>query len=423
MKTVSTLAPVSNKERFVILDIVRGFALYGVLMANLVWFFSGYGDLDESARASLPWSNLDSFSLQWETFFVVNKFVTIFSLLFGIGFAIQLQRIAGKGKKFHLFYLKRMLWLLVFGVLHLTFLLYTDILHLYAILGIFLLFWTSLTKKQLIYTGLFFTIIAPVLVHLLMWTLPTFLGTAYDLEIVFANQWDVAAQRHSAFQNGTYLQIIQANLADVWAWLTTDDALTTGLGSFGLFLLGYAIGKSGILARIQGGLSQEEVGRFIKVMILAFLLGVGCQGILELDLEWLANGKVHVRVIRELLWRTGVFFLALSYCIGLVLLFNRNPKSRLLHLFAPVGKMALTNYLVQSVFGFLIFYGIGLGFYGKMGPTLCIVLTTLIFIVQICYSKWWLNRFRFGPAEWLWRSLTYGKLDSNRLLKNNPSTI
>ena len=413
---MNNLSPVTKSERFEILDIVRGFALYGVLMANMVWFFSGYGDLNSESRALLSTAGIDSIMLQLETILVVNKFVTIFSFLFGIGFAIQLRRIIEKGKKFNIFYIKRMLWLLLFGILHFTFLLYTDILHLYAMLGLLLIFWTSLSQKQLLVAGLIFSIFMPVIAHITIWSLPAILGEGYNLEVLFARKWDYAAQQHSSFINGTYLNVIKANLADVWAWLTTDDALTTGMGSFGLFLLGYATGRSNILVRIKDGLSKKEINFFKKIMILSLVVGIVCQGILELDIQVLSNqGLTHVRAVRELLWRTGVLSLALFYTVGLVLLFNRNSESKFLQLFAPVGRMALTNYLLQSVFGVFIFYGFGLGYYGKIGPAISIVLTTLIFVLQILYSRWWLRIFRFGPAEWLWRALTYGKLESIRL--------
>ena len=390
-------------------------------MANIVWFFSGYGDMDSKVTGDFITANIDSIALKLETFFVVNKFVTIFSFLFGIGFAIQLNRIVQKKKKFSSFYVRRMVYLFLFGVIHFTFLHYIDILHLYAILGILLILFRSLNNRQLLFYGISFSLLVPVLVRCIVWASPILFGNDINLEQSFNEHWDDAASLHSAFIDGNYFEVIKANLADIYAWFTTDDAITTGISSFGLFLIGYRVGKSNLLTKINNGLSVKDKSNFNKTLIISLLVGITCQGILLLDLPLLADRSlVWVRATRELFWRCGVLSLALFYVCLIVVMYNKNRSSFFLQFFTPVGRMALTNYIGQSLFGVLIFYGIGFGFYGKVGPMISIVLTTLIFIIQAIFSLWWLKRFRFGPLEWLWRSLTYGKLEKlNHSEKHN----
>ncbi len=151
------------------------------------------------------------------------------------------------------------------------------------------------------------------------------------------------------------------------------------------------------------------------------VLGVACQGVGFADdyLPALAAESWAGRVGHEALWRIGVLALALAYVCGVVLLFRRAAWRRALYVFAPVGRMALTNYLGQSAVCVLLFFGWGLGWYGRVGPTASFGLTTVVFIAQAAFSSWWLRRFRFGPAEWAWRSLTYGRVQPFR---SPPST-
>jgi uncharacterized protein len=119
--------------------------------------------------------------------------------------------------------------------------------------------------------------------------------------------------------------------------------------------------------------------------------------------------------VEAALWHTGVLALAMAYVSGIVLLVRRPDWSRTLHVFAPVGRMALTNYLAQSLICIFIFYGIGLGAYGRVGPTAALGISVAVFAAQAAASACWLRRFRFGPAEWAWRSLTYGRMQPFRL--------
>lgn len=410
------LSPVAVAERLDVLDVLRGFALFGVLFANTLWFLSGYGELEREAALRLPTAAIDPMVLALETFLVVDKFISIFCFLFGVGFALQMRRASERGADVRRLYVRRMLWLFLFGVAHAVLIFYGDILHLYAVLGLLLIGWVSRRERTIVVWGLAFALLVPVALRTLLWGLPFLTAGAIDPAAVFEARWNAAAALHVAFAHGSYADVIRANVADVWAWLSTDDALMKGVGSFGKILLGFWAGSTGILARAgsssaKAGPSDSAVTLMRHGFVWGLALGVTCQGVLLADdfLPALEPESWIAAVGRTALWHAGVLALAASYVCAIVLLFRRPAWRRALHIFAPVGRMALTNYLGQSVICVLLFYGVGLGWYGRVGPTAALGVSLGVFVVQTLVSSWWLRLFQFGPAEWAWRSLTYGR--------------
>jgi uncharacterized protein len=408
----SGLAPVAAGERVHVLDVLRGFALSGVLLANMVWWFSGYGSLDAEAAAALPTAAFDAVVVELQWFFVDGKFISIFSFLFGVGFAIQMGRARVRGTEITPVYVRRMLWLLLFGVAHMLFLWYGDILHLYAVLGLLLIGWTHRSDRSLVRWGVVFTVLVPLAIRATLRGLPIITGGTLDLLDGFAAHREAVAALRPVFEHGAYLDVVRVNVAETWLWLATDDAWKTGAASFGKFLLGFWAARTGILLR--AGTDQEGTSRTLLRRGLAWGLAIGvvCQGALlvveRLPAQPLVPETWAADVGLDLLYRVGIPAMALGYVCGIILLFQRPAWRGALHLFAPVGRMALTNYLGQSVICVFIFYGWGLGWYGDVGPTACVGLTVVVFLAQAAASRWWLSRFRFGPAEWAWRRLTYG---------------
>lgn len=412
--TAGPLSPVAVTERLDVLDVLRGFALFGVLFANVLWFLSGYGELERAEALRLPTAAFDSMVLELETFFVVDKFISIFCFLFGVGFALQMRRSSDRGADVRRLYIRRMMWLFLFGVAHAVLIFYGDILHLYALLGLLLMGWISRSDRTIVGWGLAFALLAPITLRTFLWGLPLLTAGAIDPAALFESRWDAAAALHVAFANGSYADVVRANLADVWAWLSTDDALMKGVASFGKILLGFWAGSTGILVR--AGSAPADAGKSDSAIILmrhgliwGLALGVTFQGALFAEdlLPALVRESWVAAVGRTALWHTGVLALAASYVCAIVLLFRRPVWRRALHFLAPVGRMALTNYLGQSVICVFLFYGFGLGWYGRVGPTAALGVSLAVFLVQALFSLWWLRLFQFGPAEWAWRSLTY----------------
>jgi uncharacterized protein len=224
-----------------------------------------------------------------------------------------------------------------------------------------------------------------------------------------AMQSDAEKERLLAvFGAGSYRTVIAENRAHFYGDIV-DRRIGLFLSPmvFARFLFGLYVGRKGWASR-----TADLVPRLRRLLPWAAALGVVGNGVLlvnegELDSYW-----THLGAVVE---EAGILALAFTYLATLVLLFHRGPQWRVrLGRLAPVGRMALTNYLTHSVLYLLLFSGVGLGLYGEVGPALCVVFSIVIFAAQIVISRWWLSRYRFGPAEWLWRTLTYGELQPMR---------
>ena len=416
-----TFAPVPARERVDVIDVLRGFALFGVLVANALWYFSGFTELSEQDVVRLPANPLDPAVFELEQFFVSNKFISIFAFLFGMGFALQMRRADEAGARVKRLYLRRMLWLLAFGIAHAVFAFYGDVLHLYAVLGLLLIGWVTRSESSLIGWGLAFAVVLPVAVRALQWALPGLTGGEIDPEAMTEVRRGAAIAAHSAFAGSSYAEMMRANAIDFWSRLSTDVMLDDVLATFGKFLLGVWAGRTGLLARAS---STEKAGNVDPPVTWmrrgagwGFVIGVACQGIVVADAAFpaLDADTWAATVADTALWHAGVLALATSYVCSIVLLFRRPDWNRTLSFLAPAGRMALTNYLGQSIACIFVFYGIGLGWYGRVGPTAVVGICVVVFAAQAAASAWWLRQFRYGPAEWAWRSLAYAQLQPFRL--------
>src|SRR5688572_10299473 len=408
------LAPVPARERIDVLDVLRGFALFGVLVANALWYFSGFAELSGQDALRLPANPLDPAVFELERFFVSGKFISIFSFLFGMGFALQMQRAAEAGAPVMRLYLRRMLWLLAFGIAHALLAFYGDVLHLYALLGLLLIGWVARSERALIGWGLAFAVVLPVAVPALQWALPALTDGAIDPEAMTEARRDVAIAQHAAFAGSSYAEMIRANAADFWTRISTDVVLGSALATFGKFLLGVWAGRTGLLVRASlasAGSDDASLTWMRRAAGWGLVIGVACEGIVVADatVPALGAGTWAATIAETALWHAGVLALAASYVCAIVLLFTRPDWNWTLSFLAPVGRMALTNYLGQSIACVFVFYGVGLGWYGRVGPTAVAGIAVVLFAAQAAASAWWLRWFQFGPAEWAWRSLTYGR--------------
>jgi len=412
----SATGPVRPGTRIELLDGLRGVALFGVLWANVLWFFSGYGELTSSEASQLATASMDGVALQFETFFVVGKFISIFSFLFGVGLALQLSRISGTPTEFGIMYRRRMTWLLVIGACHALLVWYGDILHLYAVLGLGLLVAARLPDRSLLTIGLFLALLGPAVIDVVLLGLPRLTDGTLDPAATFDARWTAASAHRDAFASGSYGEIVRANVADVWAWLTTDDALSTGVASFGKFILGLWVGRSGVLSRVGSAagaaVSPNDRRVLLRVGTVGLCVGTTLQVAAMADV--FGGGNDWLNVADALLWNAGVVGLAASYVCGMALGYTNSRGRRWLMWFAPVGRTALSSYMSQSIICILVFHSVGLGLYKQVGPVASFGVAAVIFSAQVALSALWLRYFRFGPAEWLWRSLSYRELQQFR---------
>jgi len=381
------------RERHDLIDALRGFALGGVLLVNLA-YFSLYEYLPDPSRAALPTARFDALALQVMELLVNIKFITLFSLLFGLGFSLQMERAQADGglKRF----VRRLLILLVIGMLHSWLVWWGDILLTYAAAGLLLVCFRRAPDWLLLAGGLVLALAVPPLVS------PWMREVLAD----WPKQPEVYADALQAFFSHSFSTALNGNMQiATWARISNWALVCFVLGRF---LLGYWAGRRGLFQRptqhhaLIARLFRGSLTIGIAMTVLQFT-----QAGLREQIAWLDSepGKFAIRI----LMRAGPLALGIAYATGFALLFLQPAWQRRLQLLAPMGRMALTHYLSQSVLGIALFYGIGLGIGPRWGAAGWLLAWAVIFALQLWASHWWLARFRFGPMEWVWRSLTYGR--------------
>jgi uncharacterized protein len=402
--------PISAGERVELMDVLRGVALFGVFLVNLTQFASVNVMSTEQQQLSLPWAPLDLTLYDVLGWLFFDKANTIFAFLFGLGFYLQMQRVEARGGDFDVLYLRRLAVLLVIGIFHVVFVWSWDILHLYALCGFALLAMRNLSSRDLLAYGL----ICAVVGRAMQKTLTEFTGLgSWTGE---TGQYTEAAVlvRQQLSEAGDYWGIVQ-NFLD---W-TLIDYLANGLivGWFfyalGRFLIGAWVGRHGWITRARDFLPQWR--RLARWLLPLGLLLEGAATMLRESP--LIDRSAHQYFLGDLIHLFAVPLLATGYVAALVTLYHGPIGRRMLAPFAWLGRMALTNYLAQSfVIAFVLFgVGPGLALAGKIGTTALVGIVIVVYAAQIIISRWWLGRFAYGPAEWIWRALTYGNLPPMRL--------
>ena len=401
------ISPTQKNNRIDYLDILRGLAIFFIFTANIpffsgIWFFQN----DSSIREiNLPTDEVFDFIMYT---LVDGKFYSIFSLLFGIGCVIQHHNLTSKGKAFAPFFRKRMFWLLVMGLIHLFLFWPGDILTLYAVLGFLLIWFVNKSNKTLLITA---TIL--ILFPVINWLFVHYSGVFYA-----GYFYQKSAEIYQYF--GMPVTEFNGNLEpDFSAFLLNTnltDYFKMGLGNgfvriarildegrefkvFGVFLIGIWAGRD-----ILKGNLLDNSAFLKKVFIIGLVVGLP-MNLIRTYLEFYTESS-ETRLYHIFTYAFGTVPLALGYAAGIALLCKKEVS--FLNWFKPIGKMALTNYLLQTIISITIFYGIGFNFVGKFGFTIVMAIAVTIFIAQIIFSKIWLKHFKYGPMEWLWRKLTYG---------------
>ena len=379
-----------QKKRYVVLDALRGFAILGIILANFpefsLWTFS-----DPST-----WTRTDVATRAVQTFFVDGKFYTLFSLLFGVGFSIQIANAGGKLRTFY----RRMAVLLLIGLIHLFFLWSGDILALYAVCGMILPLFRKLpTRKLLAIAGCLFLV--PVLLDAVFGT-----RLADPLE---REQWRICGLYGITEANfGTWLSdarsyrevlqfLHQGAVERMWEFVSGHRLFKV----LGLFMIGFAVGQERLYVDVGG----------IKPLLKKILAGGLALGIpFGILYTWSSmQGHPWGQVAHDLLYLLSVYPMGFAYAAGFALAFSRSEKAPGWMLLAYPGKMACTNYLCQSVIGILLFYGIGLGLGNRVGLLGTEFIALGVYAFQILVSTLWMRPFTYGPVEWVWRMLAYGK--------------
>ena len=388
--------PTRENERIILLDALRGFALLGVLLANLR-DLTLFNFLPESGRAALNTAASDHWLDLGMAALVDAKAFTIFTLLFGVGFALQAERAAAAGAGLRR-YARRLLVLFVIGLAHAYLFWWGDILRLYALLGFFLMPAARIRPRTLVILGVFVAVfVTPFLRPMMGALLPPIHSSA-----------EASAAALNAFQGPSLTAMWKANFAyDTW---TRISAWGLPFYVLGRLLIGAAIGRSGLLRD-----PQRHRRLWLRLFSILFPLGLALTAFILLRDHgafgpmqgwWRAEpARGLVRIARS----GASLTLGLAYVALFVLLFQRPGCRRWLEILAPIGRMALTHYILQTILALLLFYGVGFRIGPRFGLPGVLIATLLIFSAQLVASRCWLQRFQFGPLEWIWRSLTYGR--------------
>jgi len=397
------IGPVTERERVEELDVLRGIALFGVLTMNFV-FIAGAGQLATEAQlAALPTANLDWWAYNAVRLFIGDKANTVFATLFGLGFYLQMKR--GEGHPgFEQRYARRLFWLFMFGLINALFLWIGDILNLYAVAGFALLAMRRWRTRTLVIFGS----IAALYSHNLQESLLSLAGIKLIPDSLYGDA--AVLERQAVAVSGDYAMIVATFARWTWIeWLAGGMMAAWLIYAIGRFALGAAIGRCGIL---------DDLPRFIPLLrrIARIAIPTGLLAALAIRLVMreilVLPGDIEtVREVANALRSPAALLLAAGYCAGIVVALQSGWGKRLFGVFAPVGRMALTNYLAQGlIYAFILFgVGPGLGLAGRIGSAAVLAICIAFFAFQVAFSHWWLARYRFGPMEWLWRTLTYGE--------------
>ena len=399
---IDNTGPVKLKERFIILDALRGLALLGICLANFPEF-SLYTFLKSEVTNEMSTAGIDRVVRYLQYIFIDGKFYTLFSLLFGIGFSIIIANATQRGNNGFRIFHRRMGILLLIGFLHLIFLWSGDILMLYALLGLLLPLFRNLSNRRILITAVAFLLL-PIGVD----TVITISGIQPSAGVVRIQQQLCAEYGITNDNFGFWLRdahsykevfqfLIQGAFVRIQEFIDGNRAFKV----MGLFLLGFYIGRNRLYANLS-----ENKWLLKQTFVYGMVIGLP----LSLPYAWSSlEGHLWGLEVHSILYTVSVFPLGLAYAAAFCLWYLHHKESRVFKILAASGQMALSNYIGQSLWGIFIFYGIGLGMGSDIGLTYVLLVATGVYVIEIIFSFLWLHYCQFGPLEWIWRMLTYGK--------------
>ncbi|MGC1549095.1 MAG: DUF418 domain-containing protein [Rhodanobacter sp.] len=411
------LTPIPLDERIQALDVLRGFALLGIFLMNVDYMVrplvTGWGGLPANLNG------LDFVAAWFIYTFVQGKFWTLFSLLFGMGFAVMMTRAEQAGRDFVRPYLRRSTALLGFGLIHACLIWAGDILVMYALVAFVLLLGFRRLRMNWLWRLALLLYLVPVLnysvslartYHALHSTPAAYVQKVQEREKEHQKWVDKVAIAEPLLLHGSYAAMSRQRVHDL-----IDDAgyiLVEGPMILGVFLFGVWLIRSGRMVRPQAHLPffRRMLRWTLPPGILLALFSAWC------GTSFIPGLDTPLGQIGLILMHIASMLLCLSYLSALMLWLQYPGGARVLAWLAPAGRMALTNYLLQSLISTWLFYGYGLGLAVHFSRAWQVVYVLVFYALQLLLSRWWLSRYRYGPMEWLWRYLTYLRRPPMRIL-------
>jgi len=416
--------PTGSSERLAYLDILRGAAIFGILLVNMMYYAHPY--IYYQIIGDIPWdSALDRITGYAIYFFGEGKFITMFAMLFGIGMVIQMDRAKTNGVKFFPVYFRRLTLLLIIGAVHAFLIWMGDILLAYALMGFIILFFFRNRRPK---TLIVWTVIS-LLIPFIIFGLMTLAASSLDAESINSTQrieesvppelqWfnNLIERSNEAYGAG--------NLNDILAMRVIDVALYFIFGifwmptAFALMLFGIAIAKRNIAQQIHNHQSLLS-----KILLWGLILGIAGNVVALMGFIKADPGNNNYWGVAMYLGRAiGAPSLMLFYAAGIIYMFRNGWFPGFFNRLASVGRMALSNYILHSLICTTLLYSYGFGLYGSVNPFAGLLLTLAIFTAQLFISPLWMNYFHYGPLEWIWRSGTYMTLQPFRKTNRETTT-
>lgn len=387
-------------QRIAHLDIIRGFALFGIILVNMVAFQQT--PFAHAMNLSVELGTLGE-PIRWVlNLLVQGKFYVLFSLLFGFGFTLFIDRAQARGASARLVFLRRTLVLMLFGFAHFMLIWAGDILLLYGLSGLFLLFWSKASIRGLLQSA---AIIAFIM-YGLIWA-GALASPNMPAEQLAAAQQNMQTMRDLVTQGAAYYQGESYQALVQWRWQEFLEFGLPGLGMFPMILINMLIGAA--FAR-SGKLLTPATERpfFKRALVIGLVVGLPASAFFAMNPEALtpqgAMNSLNAAVMT--LHHLGGLGLAVAY-IALFALGVKAANGFFVSGLAAVGKLALTNYILQSVIFSTLFNGYGFGLYGQLALWQLVLMAVSCFALQLVVSRWYVQRFSYGPLEYLWRVLTY----------------
>jgi uncharacterized protein len=394
----------SVRSRIEVIDVLRGFTLLGIIITHTIEQYYA-GPMPDVIASAQNKSIIDGIVEGLSFILITGKFYMIFSFLFGLSFFIQFDK-SDTENHFLIRFSWRLMILLGIGMIHHMH--YRgDILSIYAILGFGLLFTGWLSNRVLLFSAAFLILNIPSFIYRV--TIATELFPAQDQTALL--------EYYNTVKSGSYLEILTQNL------YSFKDKMMFQLYSgrifitYGLFLLGVYVGRIQLFAQIDNYIRlikklRNLAWRTLAIVVFLALVLFGGAALLKIELPGPVN--LGVGFLMYDIFNTS---LAIIYVAAILLLFQKEKWNKRLMVFYEVGRTGLTTYVMQSGFGMLIFFNVGLGLLNELGAAVALLVSIALFVVQILFARLWLARYNYGIFEWAWRSLTF--LKTQPLTKKN----
>jgi uncharacterized protein len=406
--------PVSDKERVEALDLLRGFALLGILAMNIRAMAAPFGAY-VTPSAFFPYEGASRAAYILTAIVFDLKMMGLFSMLFGAGVLMYAGKATETGRPPRALWFRRMFWLLLIGLVHAYLIWEGDILVPYALCGLIVLWWARRwSVRTLTLAAIAFLVAGAAFnsLQIVTWDMMSEADRAEQLAIMSPTLDQ--AREQLAVMRGSYAQHVAYRAPFVFMAQTVFFLMFFLWRCGGMMLLGMALYKSGFLE----GRWSSRAYTAIATGGLAIGLALAAVGISQLE-------RVHFAMPQRALvdvWNyVGAVFASIGYAAALLLLIKHNVLAALRRRLAAVGQMALSNYLLQSIVTAIVFVGLGLA--GRLDYAEQLLFVAAVWVVQLVIAPTWLAHFRFGPAEWMWRSLTYWRRQPLRRHPAGPAKV